>query len=98
MSKRINMTHAQSRERNQKFIEIAKQPQIQEQLKHLSKCKYVQYLKKICEDQYNLVMPMSAIYKVMGDIDDRFANKGFVPVDSNSDSTNTDSSDNADSA
>ena len=57
MSTRINLTHAQSRERNAQFMDIVRKPETQEALKNLRKCKHVGYLKTLCEQQYNLRMP-----------------------------------------
>ena len=54
MSTRINLTHAQSRERNAQFMDIVRKPETQEALKNLRKCKHVGYLKTLCEQQYNL--------------------------------------------
>lgn len=80
MSTRINLTHAQSRERNAQFMDIVRKPETQEALKNLRKCKHVGYLKTLCEQQYNLRMPMSAIYKLMPEVDEQFGVRSAVVV------------------
>lgn len=80
MSTRINLTHAQSRERNAQFMDIVRKPETQEALKNLRKCKHVGYLKTLCEQQYNLRMPMSAIYKLMPEVDEQFGVRSAAVV------------------
>ena len=60
MSTRINLTHAQSRERNAQFMDIVRKPET--------------------EQQYNLRMPMSAIYKLMPEVDEQFGVRSAAVV------------------
>ena len=78
MSTRINLTHAQSRERNARFVEIVRLPETQAALRNLGKSKHVGYLRKLCEEQYQLRMPMSAIYKLMPEVDEQFGVRNSV--------------------
>ena len=94
MSTRINLTHAQSRERNARFVEIVRLPETQDALRNLRKSKHVGYLKKLCEEQYQLRMPMSAIYKLMPEVDEQFGvrNSVVAALDSSGSTTESDSS------
>ena len=101
MSTRINLTHAQSRERNARFVEIVRLPETQDALRNLRKdalrnlrkSKHVGYLKKLCEEQYQLRMPMSAIYKLMPEVDEQFGvrNSVVAALDSSGSTTESDS-------
>lgn len=89
------MTHAESRERNEKFADIVRQKLQEPFVANMTKARLIRYLRNSIRNDHNIDIPQSAAYKVMATIDPRFKPKQRIydeqmltKSDSGSDSSN----------
>ena len=72
---RKRMTHAQSRERNERFASIVREMLHDPQVASMKKSRLLSYLRAIIASEHGITVPLSAAYKVMATVDDRFTPK-----------------------
>ena len=72
---RKRMTHAQSRERNERFAAIVREMLHDPQVASMKKSRLLSYLRAIIASEHGITVPLSAAYKVMATVDERFTPK-----------------------
>lgn len=72
---RKRMTHAQSRERNEQFASIVREMMQDPVVATMKKSRLLTHLRKAIANEHNITVPLSAAYKIMATIDERFTPK-----------------------
>lgn len=75
LTKQKRLTHAESRQRNEMFANIAKQKLQEPFVANMKKARVLHYLRDSIRIEHNIDIPQSAAYKVMATIDERFIPK-----------------------
>lgn len=74
-ARKRRLTHAQSRERNEQFANIVRELMSDQAVAEMKKSRLMSYLRETVARDHNIQIPLSAAYKVMATIDERFEPK-----------------------
>ena len=72
---RKRMTHAQSRERKERFADFVREMLHDPQVASMKKSRLLSHLRTTIASEHGITVPLSAAYKVMATVDDRFTPK-----------------------
>ena len=80
-ARKRRLTHAQSRERNEQFANIVRELMSDQAVAEMKKSRLMSYLRETVARDHNIQIPLSAAYKVMASIDERFEPKRRTRID-----------------